>query len=179
MLGRPPKKSACRSSSSRSIGNQGRGVATNLATKEQVLAAYAAAREEESTILVEQFAPGGDYRLLVVGDKMVAAARREPAQVIGDGNPLGRRTRPDYERRPAPRRRSCHRRSAKSYLDAVALQVLADQGLTPASSPAGRHSRSDSPQCEPEHRRHGDRCHRAGASRRGGTGDRGGPRHRP
>src|SRR5260221_96616 len=54
-------------------GNQGRGVATNLATKEQVLAAYAAAREEESTILVEQFAPGGDYRLLVVGDKMIAA----------------------------------------------------------------------------------------------------------
>jgi cyanophycin synthetase len=29
--------------------------------------------------------PGQDYRLLVVGNQLVAAARREPAQVIGDG----------------------------------------------------------------------------------------------
>ena len=36
-------------------------------------------------MLVEQFAPGNDYRLLVVGGKLVAAARREPAQVVGDG----------------------------------------------------------------------------------------------
>ena len=35
--------------------------------------------------MVEKFAPGDDYRLLVVGDQVVAAARREPAQVIGDG----------------------------------------------------------------------------------------------
>jgi cyanophycin synthetase len=116
-------------------GNQGRGVATNLATKEQVLAAYAAAREEESTILVEQFAPGGDYRLLVVGDKMVAAARREPAQVIGDGvhsvEDLVQITNDD------PRRGDDHATSlSKIVLDAVALQVLGDQGLVPASIPA-------------------------------------------
>ncbi len=117
------------------FGNQGRGVATNLSAKEQVLAAYDAARQEESTIVVEQFAPGGDYRLLVVGDKVVAAARREPAQVIGDAShtveELVRLANED------PRRGEDHATAlSKIFLDAVALQVLADQGLTPTSIPA-------------------------------------------
>ena len=88
------------------FGNQGRGVATNLSTREQVLAAYAAAREEESTIIVEGFAPGGDYRLLVVGDRMVAAACREPAQVIGDGTHSVEQLVGIVNQDPAPRRRS-------------------------------------------------------------------------
>ncbi|MBM4077891.1 MAG: ATP-grasp domain-containing protein, partial [Planctomycetes bacterium] len=37
-------------------GNQGRGVAVNLNSREQVLAAYAAAKEEGSVILCEKFA---------------------------------------------------------------------------------------------------------------------------
>ena len=36
-------------------------------------------------MIVERYAEGSDFRLLVVGDKLVAAARREPANVIGDG----------------------------------------------------------------------------------------------
>ncbi len=117
------------------FGNQGKGVATNLATREQVIAAYQAAREYESTIIVEQFAPGGDYRLLVVGDKMVAAARREPAQVIGDGKhsveELVGIANED------PRRGEDHATClSKMTLDAVALQVLSDQGLLPTSIPA-------------------------------------------
>jgi cyanophycin synthetase len=66
-------------------GNQGKGVAVNLVTAEQVRAAYdnAAARYEE--ILVEKYAAGADYRLLIINHKLVAAARREPPQVIGDG----------------------------------------------------------------------------------------------
>jgi cyanophycin synthetase len=35
--------------------------------------------------MVEKFLPGSDFRLLVVGDRLVAAARRDPPQVIGDG----------------------------------------------------------------------------------------------
>ncbi len=117
------------------FGSQGRGVATNLSTKEQVAGAYAAAQEEFSSILVEQFAPGGDYRLLVVGEKLVAAARREPAQIIGDGKhsveELVQITNDD------PRRGDDHATSlSKIPLDAVSLQVLADQSLTPASIPA-------------------------------------------
>src|SRR5262249_36622793 len=66
-------------------GNQGGGVATTLPTREQVLAAYEAARREDRHVLVETFLPGSDHRLLVVGEQLVAAALREPAQVLGNG----------------------------------------------------------------------------------------------
>ncbi|MGC3969609.1 MAG: acetate--CoA ligase family protein [Pirellulales bacterium] len=61
-------------------GNQGRGVAVNLSTREQVVAAYVAAREESRHIVVEKFAPGGDYRLLIIGGKLAAASHRIPAK---------------------------------------------------------------------------------------------------
>ncbi|MFZ2280057.1 MAG: acetate--CoA ligase family protein, partial [Prosthecobacter sp.] len=66
-------------------GNQGRGVALNLYTREQVATAYAAAREESRSVIVEQFAEGEDYRVLVIGRELIAASRRYPAHVIGDG----------------------------------------------------------------------------------------------
>jgi len=66
-------------------GNQGKGVAVNLTAREQVMTAYAAATEVRRDVLVEQFLPGHDFRLLVVGDRLVAAARRDPPQVTGDG----------------------------------------------------------------------------------------------
>jgi cyanophycin synthetase len=59
-------------------GNHGRGVATNLTTKEQVVAAYEVAKGEGSGVIVERYITGDDYRLLVVGNHLVAAAWREP-----------------------------------------------------------------------------------------------------
>ena len=61
-------------------GNQGRGVAVNLTTHEQVVAAYESARAEGSSILVEKFAPGCDHRLLVIGERLVAAGARTAAR---------------------------------------------------------------------------------------------------
>ncbi len=116
-------------------GNQGRGVATNLTTREQVVAAYQAARQESNLILVEKFAPGHDYRLLVVGERVVAAARREPAQVLGDG--IHTVTQLIDQANADPRRGEHHATVlSKIKLDAIALAVLADQGLTPESVPA-------------------------------------------
>lgn len=118
-------------------GNQGRGVATNLATREQIVAAYEAARKEGQSVLVEKFAPGHDYRLLVVGDRVVAAARREPAQVLGDGVHTIAQL---VELVNADPRRGEHHATvlSKIKLDAIALAVLADQGFTPeAVPPAG------------------------------------------
>jgi cyanophycin synthetase len=116
-------------------GNQGRGVATNLTTKEQVVAAYEAALEESSQVLVEKYAPGHDYRLLVIGGKLVAAARREPAQVMGDGR-LTVRELVDMANLD-PRRGEHHAKVlSKIKLDAVALNVLQDQGHTPETVPA-------------------------------------------
>ena len=68
-----------------SDGNHGRGVFTNLTTREEVHAAYADALEEGSSVIVERFVRGSEHRLLVVGGRMVAAARGETAAVIGDG----------------------------------------------------------------------------------------------
>jgi cyanophycin synthetase len=65
-------------------GNQGKGVTVNIVERELFNQAYeTAARYGE--VLVEKFLPGSDYRLLVVGNKLIAAARREPPLVVGDG----------------------------------------------------------------------------------------------
>ncbi len=66
-------------------GNHGRGVFTNLRTKEEIYAAYEVARHEGSGVLVEKFIQGDEHRLLVVGDHLVAAAKGEECKVIGDG----------------------------------------------------------------------------------------------
>lgn len=66
-------------------GNHGRGVSTNLVTREEVEAAYHIAIHEGSNVIVERFVPGDEHRLLVVGGKLVAAARGEALWITGDG----------------------------------------------------------------------------------------------
>jgi len=63
----------------------GHGIGLNLRTREQVLAAYTAAQEYGEDILVERFAQGDQYRITVVGNRVVAAVRREPVRLLGDG----------------------------------------------------------------------------------------------
>ncbi|MGE5191752.1 MAG: cyanophycin synthetase [Deltaproteobacteria bacterium] len=111
-------------------GNQGRGVAVNLTTREQVSVAFAAALQEGSSIMVEKFAPGCDHRLLVIGDAVVAAARREPPLVVGDGRStiaeLVEQVNAD------PRRGENHATSlSRLRLDAIGLAVLVEQGYAP------------------------------------------------
>jgi len=116
------------------FGNQGRGVATNLSTREQVVHAYAAARQESGYIVVERFVPGADHRLLVIGGKLAAAALREPAHVIGDGHSTITTLMAEVNKDP---RRSDGHATALSLLkiDAVSQAVLAEQGFTPDSVP--------------------------------------------
>jgi cyanophycin synthetase len=66
-------------------GNHGRGVSINLKTEDEVRAAFPIAKAQGSGVIVESMIQGADHRLLVVGGKLVAAAKREPAHVIGDG----------------------------------------------------------------------------------------------
>lgn len=66
-------------------GNHGRGVFIDLSTREQISTAYAEALKEGSGVMVERYIPGVDHRLLVVGSKMIAANRGEPACIVGDG----------------------------------------------------------------------------------------------
>jgi cyanophycin synthetase len=66
-------------------GNHGRGVSINLKTAEEVEVGFAKAREHGRSIIVESYIEGYDHRLLVIDGKLVAAAKREPGHVVGDG----------------------------------------------------------------------------------------------
>ena len=68
-----------------SDGNHGRGVTLDLRKKEDIEAAYHVAYPEGSDVMVERFIPGDEHRLLVVGGKLVAAARGEVVSITGNG----------------------------------------------------------------------------------------------
>jgi cyanophycin synthetase len=66
-------------------GNQGKGVTVNIIGEEQFREAFAHAQKYGDEILLEEYIPGDDYRLLVVGNRLIAAAQRVPPMVMGDG----------------------------------------------------------------------------------------------
>jgi cyanophycin synthetase len=116
-------------------GNQGKGVTVNVSTREDIAAAYENAARFRDDVMVERFLPGSDYRLLVVGERLVAAARREPPLVTGDGRHTVRQL---VERVNAdPRRGDGHATSlTKIRFDEVALARLKEQGYDADSVPA-------------------------------------------
>lgn len=112
-------------------GNQGKGVSTRLTTREQVVAAYESARAVSrlGEVVVERFAEGVDFRVLVVGERVVAAARREPAHVVGDGaHTIAELV--EIENRNQLRGEDHATPLSKLVLDEVSLAVLASQSLT-------------------------------------------------
>jgi len=66
-------------------GNHGRGITININNYEDALEAFNEAKKVSSAIIVEKYIKGDDYRLLVINNKLVAAAKRTPAHVVGDG----------------------------------------------------------------------------------------------
>ena len=67
-------------------GNHGRGVSVNLMTRADIEAAYhLAKRKGGGGVIVERFIIGNEHRLLVIGKRVVAAARGESLWVCGDG----------------------------------------------------------------------------------------------
>ncbi|MEW6468395.1 MAG: cyanophycin synthetase [Bacteroidota bacterium] len=110
-------------------GNQGKGITTNIKNKEQALAALATALTFSKDAIVEQFISGTDYRLLVVNYKLVSAAQRTPAMVIGDGfsaiKDLIEQANND------PRRGDGHEKVlTKIKVDHVTAGILAERGFT-------------------------------------------------
>lgn len=65
--------------------NHGRGVSINLAGPDEVATAFEHARQHGRTVIVESFITGLDHRLLVVDGHLVAASKRVPGHVVGDG----------------------------------------------------------------------------------------------
>ncbi|WP_299364965.1 cyanophycin synthetase [Winogradskyella sp.] len=68
-------------------GNHGRGITVNIQNYDEALEAFRHAKNSSRSgaIIIEKFIVGEDYRLLVINHKLVAAALRSPAHVIGDG----------------------------------------------------------------------------------------------
>ena len=65
--------------------NHGRGVALDLRSREDIEAAFTVAQREGTEVMVERFIPGEEHRLLVVGNRVVAACKGETAKITGDG----------------------------------------------------------------------------------------------
>lgn len=66
-------------------GDHGRGVLTNLTTREAIESACATIIADGGGALVEQYVHGSEYRLLIVGGELIAAARGEKLSIVGDG----------------------------------------------------------------------------------------------
>lgn len=115
-------------------GNQGKGVTVNVQTRDQFLAAFAAAQDISDEVLVESFIPGHDYRILVVCKQMIAAARREPPHVLGDGVRTVRQLVEEVN--ADPNRGDGHATAlSKIRLDDIGLAQLATQGMDTESIP--------------------------------------------
>jgi GNAT-family acetyltransferase (TIGR03103 family) len=67
-------------------GEQGRGIAVGIETMEDLDRAVAVARNFCDRVLIEQRVEGEDLRLVVIDFRLVAAAIRRPAHVVGDGS---------------------------------------------------------------------------------------------
>ncbi len=66
-------------------GNHGKGASINVTNWEDAKSGLAFAKEYSRRVIVEKFITGFDFRVLVIDNKLVAAAKRVPANVIGNG----------------------------------------------------------------------------------------------
>jgi cyanophycin synthetase len=66
-------------------GNHGKGASINVKTWEDAVAGLAYAKKYSHRIIVEKFITGFDFRVLIIDNKLVAAAKRVPAHVVGNG----------------------------------------------------------------------------------------------
>jgi cyanophycin synthetase len=115
-------------------GNHGRGVTTRCGNPDEVQLAFERAREHGRTIIVERYIHGDDYRILVAGERVVAAALRRPAAVVGDGTFTVRELVEQENRNPA--RGEGHTNIlTRIPLDGHAETTLAAQALTFDSVP--------------------------------------------
>jgi cyanophycin synthetase len=115
-------------------GNHGRGVSVNLSTDAEVADAFDTAIDEGSGVVVESMIQGDDHRLLVIDGTLVAAARRMPGHVVGDGRSTIARLVEVVNQ--DPRRGAGHENMlTRLELDEVADRMLAARGYDRESVP--------------------------------------------
>ena len=72
------------------IGEQGKGITVGVADPGEIETAVQRARQFSERVLLESFHPGADLRIIVINYKVVAAATRTPARIVGDGRQSAR-----------------------------------------------------------------------------------------
>jgi GNAT-family acetyltransferase (TIGR03103 family) len=107
-------------------GEQGRGIAVGLRDEAEMEEAVARAREVCSEVLVEEYFEGEDLRLVVIDYKVVAAALRRPARIVGDGRSTVRRLIEAQSRRRA----AATGGESRIPLDAETERCLREEGLS-------------------------------------------------
>ncbi len=111
------------------IGNHGRGVSTNIEDDQALHDAFDIAAHRNPSVIVEQYIRGEDHRLLVIDGRLVAAARRRPAHVVGNGIDT-LQALVDEENRD-PRRGIGHENLlTQIQLDEQSLRLIGQQNLT-------------------------------------------------
>jgi cyanophycin synthetase len=117
-------------------GAKGIGISLGLTSEAQIRRAHAIAAKRDRRVMVEAYAEGADHRVTVVDGRLVAAAKRVPATVTGDGR---RNVRQLIDALNADPRRGSMRYEKlmeRVPVDARLETLLAQQGLTLASTPA-------------------------------------------
>ena len=113
------------------MSEQGRGISMNVQSPEELTKAIALARREGAHVVIEEFCRGQDLRIIVIGYKMVAAAIRKPAEVVGDGSA----TIGQLIERQSARRAAATGGESRIPMDDETRRCLAMQQLTLASVP--------------------------------------------
>jgi GNAT-family acetyltransferase (TIGR03103 family) len=108
------------------LGEQGKGISVDVRTEEHLREAISRAAKEGGHVIVEEFCAGQDLRIVVIGYKVVAAAIRKPAEVVGDGVS----TVAQLVDRQSARRAAATGGESRIPVDAETERCLAGQGLS-------------------------------------------------
>jgi cyanophycin synthetase len=110
-------------------GNHGRGITTDIHSVEKALFGFDLAQKISRAVIVEEFIKGDDYRFLVVNYKLIAATKRTPAFVKGDGK-LTIAELIEKENENPERGRGAEFVLAPIIVDAVTSKIIKDKNLS-------------------------------------------------
>ena len=114
-------------------GGKGHNVAVRLTNWSDILDAAKRIWASRRQVIVERFIAGDDIRLFLVQGKMVAAAKRIPANVTGDGYSSIENLIKEKNKDPERGSHAFERLRERILLDGDTLQLLQDKGLHPSS----------------------------------------------
>ena len=110
-------------------GNHGRGATINIRSREEAVEALYLAKKISRSVICEKFITGFDHRVLVIDYKFVAAAKRTPAMVTGDGTSSIQQLIDEVNK--DPRRGYGHEKVLTAIkVDDMTNNILLEKGLT-------------------------------------------------